>query len=105
MLATVVSEVGLGSEISFKRGDANADEELNIADAVFILSYLFADGDEPLCMDSADSNDDGQVNIADAVMLLSYLFGDEESLPEPFSECGVDETPDGLDCEVTNCGE
>jgi hypothetical protein len=89
----------------FKRGDANDDGQTNIADAVFTLSYLFANGPDPNCMDAADTNDSGGINIADAVALLSYLFASAGDLPEPFTTCGVDpspETPLELPCERFN---
>jgi len=55
-------------------GDANGDGEVNIADAVFILGFLFADGREPYCMKAADPNNDGSLDIADTVTILGHLF-------------------------------
>jgi hypothetical protein len=55
-------------------GDPNGDRQVNIGDAVFILSYLFAHGTPPSPLTTADVNASGQVDIADAVYLLSYLF-------------------------------
>jgi hypothetical protein len=82
----------------FLRGDVNADGELEIADAVFALTYLFASGDIPACQDSADANDDGVVDIADAIATIWYFFRGKGPLPEPFGECGTDPTEDTLDC-------
>ncbi len=82
----------------FRRGDGNADGIIDLADSIYILSYLFAGGPEPFCMDTFDANDDGSVNLADAVVLLDLLFGASVDLPEPFSACGSDPTPDGLRC-------
>jgi hypothetical protein len=82
---------------SFHRGDANVSGTIDIADAIFVLSYLFAKGAMPLCLDATDTNDDGRVNISDAIMLLRYVFGGQ-ALPAPFGECGVDPTEDSLDC-------
>jgi hypothetical protein len=82
----------------FKRGDANASNGLDIADAVFILSYLFAKGTAPACLDAADANDDGRINIADAIKILGYLFAQAGPLPEPFEACDIDPTIDALDC-------
>lgn len=84
----------------FIRGDPNADGDLNIADAVFVLSYLFGDGPAASCEDAADANDDGAVDIADAIASLDYLFGGGGDLPAPFRECGADPTPDALGCEA-----
>lgn len=88
----------------FKRGDANVDGGLNIADAVYILSNLFPPAGGPpglSCQDSADANDDGGLNIADAIALLGNLFptGGPAPLPAPFGACGPDPTDaDPLDC-------
>ncbi len=85
----------------FNRGDANNDLGIiNIADSIFIISYLFLDGPVPVCIDAADVNDDGSVNIADSVYLLNYLFVDgAPSPPYPFPARGTDPTPDNLgDC-------
>ena len=55
-------------------GDANGDQGVNIADAIYLLGYLFAGGPAPACMKAADTNDDNGVNIADAISILGYLF-------------------------------
>ncbi len=82
------------SEPSFIRGRINVDGAVNIADAIFLLGYLFAKGTAPTCMDAADANDDGNVNIADAIRLLGHLFASTGPLPPPFGACGTDPTPD-----------
>jgi len=82
----------------FRRGDANVDAVTDIADAIFTLSYLFADGASPTCLDAADANDDGQVDIADPVAILGHLFAGAGDLPEPFAECGTDPTEDAVGC-------
>jgi len=43
----------------FQRGNANADARIDIADAIYLLSHLFAHGPAPSCKDSGDANDDG----------------------------------------------
>ena len=87
-----------GVSAPFRRGDANADGRVDIADAVFTLSYLFADGTVPLCLDATDANDDGKVDIADAIKILAHLFAGAGPLPAPFDECGIDPTIDALGC-------
>ena len=86
----------------FVRGDTNGDGEINIADVIFLLVYLFSGGLLP-CPDGGDVNDDGVVDIADAIFLLTYLFGGnlqgDSSPPPPFGSCGLDPTDDNLDCE------
>jgi hypothetical protein len=85
-------------EPQFQRGDANTDASMNIADAVFVLDHLFAQGVAPMCRDTADANDDGLLNIADPIKILDYLFAGGTQPPAPFGACGVDPTADGLDC-------
>ena len=59
---------------SYVCGDANADEEVNVADAVFIINYAFRDGLPPNPLEAGDANCDGATNIADAVYVISYVF-------------------------------
>jgi hypothetical protein len=87
-------------ETTLKRGDANVDGQLNIADAIFVLGYLFGNAETPSCEDAADCNDDGELNIADAIAALGHLFGGTGPLPDPFTVCGPDPTADDLGCEV-----
>jgi hypothetical protein len=87
-------------ETFFRRGNANADDDINIADAVYTLSYLFASAETPPCEKALDSNGDGDLNIADPIALLGYLFGGVLTLPEPFASCGVDPQSDELTCEA-----
>jgi hypothetical protein len=60
---------------SFRRGDANADGEVDLSDPQFILSYLFSGGSEPPCLDAADANDNAVINISDVQFILNWLFG------------------------------
>ncbi|HAK95667.1 MAG TPA: hypothetical protein DCM87_11850 [Planctomycetes bacterium] len=84
----------------FKRGDANADGKLDIADAIKVLGYLFGGGTTTLlCLDTGDANDDGKVDIADAIKILGHLFANTGPLPAPFPGCGVDPTQD----KMTEC--
>lgn len=86
---------------SFRRGDANWDGAVDIADAVFLLAAAFISGSPaPPCLDAADCNDDGSYDpILDSAVLLQSIFV-PGSLPvaPPFSSCGGDPTPDTLIC-------
>jgi len=84
--------------VAFTRGDGNGDALLNIADAVFVLQYLFAGGGEPECRDALDADDDGKLDIADAIAVLQHLFARGGPLAAPFEACGSDSTADELDC-------
>ena len=78
----------------YRRGDSNADAEINISDGVHILLWSFAGGDPPPCLDAADTNDDETTDITDAVFLLNFLFlgGQPPPLPGPGS-CGPAPAP------------
>ena len=87
---------------AFIRGDANQDLQIDIADAIAVLTYLFA-GARPLpCFAAADANNDDQIDIADAITILTHLFVGGAPLPPP-NECGLD--PDGgvLGCADPIC--
>ncbi len=85
----------------FRRGDANADGTVNLADGVSTLGYLFAGDAAPPCLDAADTNDSGQINLADAIATFNYLFlGTAAPVAPGPEDCGVDPTEDELGCEA-----
>jgi C1A family cysteine protease len=58
-------------------GDANGDKEIDIADVVYLINYLFISGPPPQCQPvtaCGDVNKDGQVDITDVIYLINYLF-------------------------------
>ena len=83
---------------SFVRGRCNDDASFDIADAIFLLDFLFAGGATPNCRDACDLNDDGGNDIADAISILGVLFSGAPSPVAPFPDCGADPTADTLDC-------
>jgi hypothetical protein len=56
------------------RGDVNGDGNINSADVVYLINYLFAHGSPPVPFSEGDVNCDGFINSADVVFLLNYLF-------------------------------
>jgi hypothetical protein len=104
--------------LTFVRGNANngpinaagpqpSQSSVTIADAIFILTNLFAQGVVPPCLDAADANDDGRYDIVDAVTVLQVLFGNPMVvIPEPFENIGSD-GGSSLGCDsppdVTGC--
>lgn len=90
----------------FRRGRANPDCRVDLADAVFTLAWLFLGGPEPGCMDATDANDDGVVNLADAINTLNYLFLGGAAPPRPGPDAlGCDPTEDALGCNDPGCRE
>jgi hypothetical protein len=75
-------------ELSFIRGDANDDGQVDLADPVLILDVLFGDGSMG-CEVAADANQSDVIDVADPVYLLNYLFIDGPEPPAPFPSCGV----------------
>ena len=88
--------------VTFVRGDASDDGQVDIADAVTILQFLFLNGILN-CHLSGDINDDESLDISDAIALLQALFGPGNPLPEPTGSCGIDPSVGTLDCESSLC--
>jgi hypothetical protein len=59
-------------------GNANSDDVIDIADAVFLITYIFKSGPPPGdCMyplGKGDANGDLAIDIADATYLIRYIF-------------------------------
>lgn len=88
----------------FVRADVNQDGVIDIADGIFLFSYLFAGGPAPRCDDAADGNDDGEVSIADGVYVISFITSGGPAPTPPSGMCAIDPTDDPLGCaEFTAC--
>lgn len=72
----------------FTRGDCNADDQMDMTDAIVTLDWLFRGGPEPGCLEAADANASGELNIADPVYNLQHLFSGGPPPPAPYPECG-----------------
>lgn len=79
----------------FIRGDANQSGTTDIADVIYLLSFLFIGGDAPPCRDAADSNSDGVLDSADAIYSASHYFSEGPPPMAPYPNCGS--IPEG-DC-------
>ncbi|MBI4584543.1 MAG: M4 family metallopeptidase, partial [Planctomycetes bacterium] len=99
LTAFLALEESPGQAVHFKRGDANADTQTDLTDAVVTLQFLFLGLGELPCRDAADSNDDGEVDVTDPIHTLTVLFLTNEPLPKPGKDCGEDPTLDKLDCK------
>ena len=65
-------------------GDADGEGTINIADAVYLVNYIFADGPAPSPLASGDADCDQTINVADVVYLVNYIFAGG---PEPCAGC------------------
>ncbi len=59
-------------------GDLNLDGQIDIADLVFMVEFMFADGPAPEVLLTADINADGAVDISDLVAFVDYMFNGGE---------------------------
>jgi len=62
----------------FACGDANSDGTIDIADAVFLILFIFWGGAAPgpcnYPFGMGDANGSASVDVGDAVYLISYIF-------------------------------
>jgi len=70
----------------FIPGEVNGDGQLDLGDAIFILSYLFSSGPAPECESAANVNGDGQLDLGDPIHLLTYLFASGQR-PQTLATC------------------
>ena len=61
-------------------GDCNVDGKINIYDIVYLISFLYIEGQPPYNLVGADVNSDGSVNMFDITYIITYLYLDG---PEP----------------------
>ncbi len=86
---------------SFIRGDSNGDGSVDIADVVYLLSFMFSLGADLNCRDAGDSDDNEVLDLSDAIYLLSYQVLQGTPPVTPFPSCGTDPTPwGGLPCRT-----
>ena len=55
-------------------GDPDRSGDVNVADVVYLVAYIFSGGPAPDPLASADVDCSGSLNIADAVYLIEYIF-------------------------------
>ena len=69
-----------------------------LSDALALLSFTFASGPAPPCIDATDFDDSGVLNgLVDALGMLNFSFAG--GAPPPGAVCGPDPTADGIGCE------
>ena len=87
LCAGVDGEVVL-SPRTFVRADTNDDGQVDIADGVTVLEYLFSDGAAPGCLAAADINVDSTIDLGDPITLFNYLLLGGPPPAAPFPDCG-----------------
>jgi hypothetical protein len=68
-------------------GNANADGQVNVGDAVYMINFVFKGGlaPKPYSICSGDANKDCQANVGDAVYIINYVFKGGQ----PPADCAV----------------
>ncbi|MFH1687246.1 MAG: S8 family serine peptidase [bacterium] len=56
------------------RGDVNGDGEIDIADLVYLVNYMFNSGPAPVTPEAGNIDGMGNIDIADLVYLVNYMF-------------------------------
>jgi outer membrane protein assembly factor BamB len=56
-------------------GDSDGNAAVNISDVVYLLAYIFADGQPPQPRAAGDTDCSGRINLSDAVRLLAFILG------------------------------
>ena len=99
ILETFLFDVYGPHDARFERGDSNADDQVNVADAIHSIDMVLHGRRLPRCQDAADANDDGRIDVSDVVATLWAVFTGDGPLPSAAARGrGFDHTPDDLFC-------
>ncbi len=67
-------QASLEVQVTARRGDADYESYIDLKDVVFLINYLYRNGEAPPVLETADTNCDQVIDIADLMVLLNYLF-------------------------------
>ncbi len=71
-------------DVGYKIGDPTWDGIIDVADALYLLNYLYKGGPVPDPLVTGDATCDGEVNLDDVIFLLNFLF---RGGPAPPASC------------------
>lgn len=92
---TVTASTRNGRISVYKNGDANGDDDVDVADAVCVVNVIVGKPVNVFLEEVANVNEDEDIDIADAVRIVNFIVGkintlsvkqdagQESSLPEP----------------------
>ena len=72
-----------------KRGDVDADGNVNISDVTALIDYLLSGNASGIVLANADCDQDGNVNISDVTTLIDYLLAGHWPGEQEFTVGGV----------------
>jgi hypothetical protein len=58
----------------YMNGDADGSGTIDISDAVYLITYIFAGGPAPNPLGRGDADCSSSIDISDAVYLIAYIF-------------------------------
>ena len=79
----------LSIHIIEKRGDVDADGNVNISDVTALIDYLLSGNASGIVLTNADCDQDGNVNISDVTTLIDYLLAGHWPGEQEFTVGGV----------------
>ena len=94
----VNGSINVVDSVTFVRGDTNQDGQVDVADGIFLIQYLFNNGASPGCFTAGDSNNDHSLDVADFIYSIAYQFLGGPPPAAPFPGCGVEADPNALPC-------
>ena len=59
---------------SYKPGDANNDQAVDVADVVAIVNYILGEPNDPFVEAAADVNGDGKIDVDDVVAVVNIIL-------------------------------
>jgi Zn-dependent M28 family amino/carboxypeptidase len=77
-LATLIS---VARSVGYKIGDPTMNGEIDIADVLYLINYLYKAGPSPDPLQTGDVTCNGQVNIDDVIFLINYLYKNGSAPP------------------------
>lgn len=85
-------------DVAYLRGDANADGDIDIADGIWILNFLWQGGPASPCAAAQDANGDGMGDTSDAMYIIFYQLLDGPAPVGNFPNCDF---ADVADCAMS----
>ncbi len=57
-----------------ERGDLDRKDSVDISDLIFIVNFIFTNGDAPSCVLSADLDNSGATDVTDLIYMVDFIF-------------------------------
>jgi hypothetical protein len=73
-LLLLVIAVPLSTSWAFIPGDANSDSKITLADAIYLVNFIFRSGKPPVPPEAGDVNASCTVTLSDIIGLVNYIF-------------------------------